>query len=114
MPNLLKTIRNIIRLAFQLCSLWLERRRNKAVGLANKLIVHYLYRVTGKEKCPACGSRAKHEYKFNPAYRAVIHRCKVCVAEWGQKPLVIADQWMLVPQQQQPQTPRGPVGHYDA
>lgn len=90
-------------------SRWLERRRSKLIDYANRQIVFYLYRVTGKEKCPGCGSRQKHVFKFNPVYQKVIHRCAVCEAEWGQMPIVIADQWVIIPVQQQ--VTRAPLVH---
>jgi len=57
------------------------------------LYVHYFVRVDERDKCPGCGTRAKHEIKFVRAYAKLIHNCKFCGAVWATDPLVPYTQW---------------------
>lgn len=48
--------------------------------------------VDPDRKCPACG-HAKGTIRFDPPRRQIIHRCQLCWAQWGEPPIVRADDW---------------------
>lgn len=66
-----------------------------------KLWVHLFARRDPSAKCPACGN-FDGEIRWVPSFTfaaegeatgALIHRCKVCTAMWGETPLVAKRHW---------------------
>ncbi len=64
---------------------WIRRKR-----------IHYFRRVDRNAKCPACGYRFG-DIVFSVELRLLVHKCLICRAEWGEKPIMIADHWLAKP-----------------
>jgi hypothetical protein len=45
-------------------------------------------------KCPSCGNE-KGTIRFSPTHGALIHRCEICGAEWGQRCIVNPKAWQV-------------------
>ena len=58
--------------------------------------IHYFRHVDRNAKCPACGHRLG-DVVFSTDLRLLVHKCFVCRAEWGEKPLVDAASWLGEP-----------------
>jgi len=64
--------------------------------------VRYIHdrKISHFAKCPGCGVREYHEYQMSEDYERVIHSCKNCKAEWGEKPVVPYSRWKISRQQE--------------
>ena len=79
-----------------------------------RLYVHFFVRASLKEKCPACGHRAKHGIEWQREVQALFHECAVCHAFWKEPPILNAQSWNIgadevarqTPPQQRTEAPR--------
>ena len=89
---------------FELALTWIRLRalpRIAAWALAVRLAfrrtrIHYFRRVDRNAKCPACGYRMG-DIVFSVDLRLLVHKCFICRAEWGEKPLLVAEAWLAKP-----------------
>lgn len=87
-------------MTFKQIRIQVKRRITAIRGLIffewDRLRVHYLVHVDPKAKCPACGMRKRHEIRWSLDFKALIHACKLCGANWTEQPIVKADAWVAV------------------
>ncbi len=69
--------------------------RNTMVVRAMRWYIQYFVAVSDKAKCPACGVRTQHKMRYEAVYRAVIHTCARCTAQWGEQAVVKTEQWQV-------------------
>jgi hypothetical protein len=73
-------------------------------GWIRRTRIHYFRRVDRNAKCPACGHRLG-DIVFSVDLRLLVHKCFICRAEWGEKPLLVADAWLAKPAAPVPDDP---------
>ena len=71
---------------------WMRRKR-----------IQYFRRVDRNAKCPACG-HTTGDIVFSVEQRLLVHKCFVCRAEWGEKPIMIVEHWLAEPAAPSPDT----------
>ena len=68
----------------------------------DRLRIHWFANRNPNAKCPACGNKEGEirwmpDFTFGnetgPATGDVIHRCKICTAMWGDRPLIAKQHW---------------------
>jgi DNA-directed RNA polymerase subunit RPC12/RpoP len=82
-----------LRMGFLQCAAlrtWFRRKR-----------IYYFRQVDRNAKCPACGHRLG-DIVFSAEAKMLVHKCFVCRAEFGEKPVVDTDEWLAPPPPSQP------------